>query len=79
MNILTALINETPVTTEMIADALYEICDNTHSQCNDDCPVYEVKGCVPDSYHEFHKNRGCDCYRNGYAMLNYIRDNKEVK
>jgi hypothetical protein len=60
---------------EKIEDRLYEICDNTHASCNDDCPVYRLNGSkVLDTVHDFEKNRGCDCFKNGEAMREYIEN-----
>ena len=57
-----------------IYDALYDICDREHSSCNSECPVYAANGnAVPDAVHDFNINRGCDCFRNGKAMAEFIR------
>lgn len=57
-----------------LTDHLYEICDREHSGCNNNCPVYELNGGkVPDSANDFEVNRGCDCFKNGSAMLDFIR------
>ena len=47
--------------------ALYEVCEREHSSCTSECPVYDLnRGPVnPDS--------GCDCFKNGKAMLEFIR------
>lgn len=64
------------VTEEQIKYALYEICDREHSSCNCNCPVYALNGNkVPDSCNDFDVNRGCDCFKSGNAMLNFIRNN----
>jgi len=60
-----------------IANALYEVCDNTHSSCDDNCPVYRLNGSkTPDTANDFRKNRGCDTFKNGTAMLAFIREFK---
>ena len=63
------------ITDKEIEDGLYEICDNVHSSCNDSCPVYQLNGSqVPDTAKDFKKNRGCDCFKSGSAMLSFIRN-----
>lgn len=51
-------------------DELYEICSSVHSSCDEECPVFKLnKGPVkPNS-----KNQGCDCFKNGKAMLSFLR------
>jgi len=57
-----------------IASGLYDICDNTHSSCDGGCPVYRLNGyAVPDTANDFNVNRGCDCFKDGQAMLEFIR------
>jgi len=64
---------KTPSDTQ-IGNGLYEICDNVHSQCNDECPVYRLNGHeVPDTAKDYIVNYGCDCFKNGTAMLEFIR------
>lgn len=54
-------------------ERLYEICDSEHASCNDACPVYRASGSkVPDTAHDFEKNRGCDCFKNGKAMREFL-------
>jgi hypothetical protein len=54
-------------------DVLYDVCDSEHAHCNDDCPVYKLNGSqVLDTVHDFDKNRGCDCFKNGAAMLKFV-------
>ena len=62
------------VTDEEIAEGLYEICDREHSSCNDDCPVYKINGGPVNPDKPFEENRGCDCFKNGHAMLRFIRE-----
>lgn len=58
-----------------LAQVLYDICDDEHASCNDDCPVYELNGHSPVGAHKpFHENRGCDCFKNGHAMLQFVRN-----
>ena len=56
-----------------ITEGLYNICDNEHHSCNENCPVYSLNGnTVPDTVNDFNKNRGCDCFKNGKAMQKFI-------
>lgn len=50
-----------------IASALYDICEDVHSSCSNECPVFERYGHVPWS-------RGrCPFHKNGLLMLGYLR------
>lgn len=70
--IILKLIFGQPVTESDITDALYDVCDDNHSSCNDGCPVYRLNGGTPPG-----KNPGnCDCFKNGHAMKQFIIDNK---
>lgn len=63
------------VTDDQIKDELYEICDSVHSSCDSGCPVYRLNGnAVPDTANDFNVNRGCDCFKNGTSMLEFIRN-----
>ena len=63
-----------PVSDRDIADELFEICDKEHASCNSQCPVYELNGGKAVNGHKpFEQNRGCDCFKNGMAMLDFIR------
>lgn len=63
------------VTEKDVVDELYEICDNVHSTCDDRCPVYRLNGHSAVGTHKpFEENRGCDCFKNGKAMLEFIRN-----
>jgi hypothetical protein len=65
---------------EEITNALYEICDREHASCNDMCPVFRLNGSqVPDTTNDFDVNCGCDCFKNGTAMLKFIIDAKKGK
>jgi len=52
-----------------IEDALEEICEEVHSSCNADCPVFEKNGIVP--WTEDLSN--CTCFKNGSYMLEFLR------
>lgn len=63
------------ITDEHIKAELYEICDRVHSSCNSECPVYRLNGNkVPDTANDFEVNRGCDCFKSGTDMLEFIRN-----
>lgn len=55
-----------------IENELKEICNRVHGCCGTDCPVYSLNGGVPDSVKDFQINRGCDCYKDGKKMLEFI-------
>lgn len=72
--LLQTLIAGRPISDQVLADELYEICDSEHASCNSNCPVYELNGNkVPDTANDFNVNRGCDCFKSGVAMLQFIR------
>jgi len=63
------------ITDNDIANELYEICDRVHSSCGPDCPVFMLNDySVPDTVHDFNVNRGCDCFKDGKKMLEFIRN-----
>ncbi len=63
-----------PLPDDYLKDMLYDICDEEHSSCNSRCPVYALNGNkVPDTAHDFNVNRGCDCFKSGTDMLEFIR------
>jgi hypothetical protein len=60
------------ITDEDLENALYEVCDDVHSSCNSSCPINRLNGGeVPNT---LPNNRGCDCFKNGKAMLKFIRE-----
>jgi hypothetical protein len=77
MDLLMKLIKEEKITDEDLANELYEICDKVHSSCDNSCPVYELNGGVPDTAKDFKINRGCDTFKNGFKMLEFIRQNSK--
>jgi len=63
------------ITDVSIMYELYKICDRVHSSCDFECPVYRINGYkVPDTANDFEVNRGCDCFKNGAKMLEFIRN-----
>jgi len=62
------------ITDADIATELYEVCYSVHASCDNSCPVYSLNGGVqPGCEKPFKANRGCDCFKNGTAMMNFIR------
>lgn len=64
------------ITDKDIEDGLYEICENTHSGCDGGCPVFALNNYEVPNTQPFEVNRGCDCFKDGKAMLEFIRKNK---
>ncbi len=65
-----------PISDDVIIEHLSNICEDTHASCNSKCPVYALNDFkIPDSAHDFNVNRGCDCFKSGTKMLNFIRRN----
>ena len=62
------------VTDEEIAEELYEICDREHASCNRVCPVYKINVGPVNPDKPFEENRSCDCFKDGHAMLRFIRE-----
>jgi hypothetical protein len=59
------------VTQKDIEEALYEMCDREHAGCNPGCLVYRLNGNkIPNKEG---KMSGCDCFKNGVAMLRFIK------
>ena len=74
MDILIKLATGKKIGDTDIANALYDVCETEHSSCNDNCPVYFLNGSrAPGNEKPFNTNRGCDCFKNGQSMLNFIR------
>lgn len=73
-DIIIKLIKKEKILYKDITDALYEICDNTHSNCMGSCPVFDLNGGYPVNPDKgFKINRGCDCFKDGKAMLEFIK------
>lgn len=59
-----------------IENALEEMCENAHSSCDSSCIVYELNGCrIPNRKDSRY---GCDCFKNGMVMLDFIRNSKKA-
>ena len=63
---------EQPVSYAAVCEALYQICDNVHSECHDGCPVY---ACQTEA--EQHSD-DCSCFKNGAAMYEYIKEHARI-
>jgi hypothetical protein len=72
--ILEKLIKGEKIQQHDITEALHDICDDEHSSCNNNCPVFAANGSsVPDTVNDFDKNRGCDCFKDGKAMFKFLK------
>lgn len=49
-----------------IEEALYEVCDEVHSSCCEECPVYSLMT------QEERNNLNCSCFKNGKLMKEFI-------
>lgn len=56
----------------LLRDALYDVCDNVHAACDEECPVYAANGGVVDD-----GRGGCRCFKDGKAMLAFLRTKEE--
>ncbi len=59
---------------EDIQSILLDICEGEHYSCNLTCPVYRLNGGSPPSTGDFHVNRGCDCFKSGKDMMEFIKN-----
>lgn len=74
MDLILKLVKGETITDADLEYELYEICDRVHSSCDSECPVYQLNGNkVPDTANDFRVNRGCDCFKSGKNMLEFIR------
>ena len=74
MNLILKLTNGENITDADLEQELHDVCDRVHSSCDSDCPVYHLNGNeAPDTAKDFDVNRGCDCFKNGKKMLEFIR------
>lgn len=73
--LLLKLIKGEKITQKDIEYGLYEMCDRVHAHCDYECLVFRLNGNrVPDTANDFNINRGCDCFKNGNAMFNFIKE-----
>ena len=73
-NLFMQVVNGAKVTDDILEKALYEICNNEHATCSNECPVYRKMGGVVGGDKPFHINRGCDCFKSGKNMLIFLRN-----
>ena len=71
--LLMKLVNGEKVPERDIENALYEVCCDVHSSCSDECPVHKKNGSPLGCEKDWQSNRGCDCFKNGKAMLAFLR------
>ncbi len=56
-------------------EVLSEICDNNHSSCASECPVYHLNGNkIPES----NTNDECDVFQSAPKMLAFIRKHTKL-
>ena len=59
---------------EDLEEALYDICEEVHSSCDNNCPVYRhFEGDMPRKL-----GWGCDYFKAGKVMLQLVRDNPDL-
>ena len=75
-NILKNLITGKLIGKKDIEEALTEICENVHAECDDQCPLFKLHGDVPKCSDDEHYG-GCMGFKDGKAMLKFIK--KELK
>ncbi|MDP2692700.1 MAG: hypothetical protein Q8O88_03630 [bacterium] len=76
MELIEKLIRGQKVSKSEIASELYEICERVHSSCGSQCPVFKLNGGEVPNTQPFEQNRGCDCFKNGKAMYDFIKKSK---
>jgi len=79
MELIEKLVRDEEISRKDIENELYEICDRTHSCCDESCPVYRLNGSeCPGSDKPFDENRGCDTFKSGKAMYDFIKNSKPL-
>lgn len=70
LSLIKKLVTGRPFKRKEIENLLYEICDDEHSSCSNNCPVYALnKGPVNPSG----SSQGCDCFKNGKKAYDFIK------
>jgi len=72
MNLIRRLVRGQKPLKRQIQDLLYEVCDDEHSSCNENCPVYALN-CGP--VNPSRENCGCACFKSGQRMYDFIKAN----
>ena len=75
MNYFESMIKSVENMKESLEHELFMICDRVHSNCDIDCPVYAMNGEAPGSDKPFEENRGCDCFKDGKKMYDFLKEN----
>ncbi len=57
-----------------VEPVLVQICEREHSQCNLECPVFEINGGIPWDADK----KNCVCFKNGFAMYEFILARQET-
>ena len=71
MDLITKVILQKSFTQKDIEEALLEICDRTHPNCDSDCPVYNEM--TDEENDNLHKT-GCPYHKSGQKMFKFIKD-----
>jgi len=71
MDLIIKLVKGIDITDQDLENELYQICDRVHSSCDSECPVYYLNN--NEAPNTLPKNRGCDCFKNGRYMLEFIK------
>ena len=61
---------------EDIESALYDVCDEIHSGCDNNCPVYRLNGSAVPMNRD---KSDCRCFKDGKAMLKFIRGGNRIE
>ena len=78
MDILERLVLGDEIIKLDIEIALCNICEREHVSCNDYCPVFRLNNSQkPGSNKPFKENRGCDCFKDGKKMYEFILEHSE--
>lgn len=78
MSVLMRLVDGLPVSDANIAEDLSEICWRVHAHCDEECPVFKRNGgkVLNPNNLPYEKNRGCDAFKSGLKMLEFLRKSK---
>lgn len=74
MELLEKLARGLEINDNDIKAELYYMCDRVHAYCDEECIVNRINGGPVNPDRGFEINRGCDCFKSGSAMLNFIRN-----
>lgn len=71
--LLEAAVNRKDISDEDIVEALRDICEETHSSCDNECPVFERYGYVPVKSDGRMGRTNCLYFKDGLKMLKFLR------